>query len=242
MSTMVLCGSLATLACDGSGPAARPVDEGVSDGHPDTSIHSDVDCARFVGVEPFEAYCAYLSALDLSKPKDAIAACQRAGDWELPCRGEWVSVWARGDRNLRTEDLLEVCGENADCAFGLIETRPSGDVLADIERCGRHTGAFSHDCVKHMLNLWLNEGPDAEESARVASANTAYSPEVGRAIAYLVACTGTGTCDGAPEVTARCRRACEDFERRPGDCQRGAVSGPWATGGGAPGQPAPAAP
>ncbi len=182
-----------------------------------------MDCARFAGQASLETYCAYLAALEIGDPVEALAACSRSGEWELSCRGEWVALWSRHDRGIDTGSLLEVCGDNHDCAFDLIESRPSGDTVLDIGRCEKNAGPYAQDCVKHMLNLWLAAEPEGAEIARLAAIQTPHAREVGQAVAYCLSCRGVGACEGSPEVTAQCERAVEDFKRQPERCPGGLV-------------------
>ena len=186
-------------------------------------IESEVDCAPYAGRPAMEQYCAYLQALGLASPEEAVAACARAGEWEHSCRGEWVAVWSRHDRSVDAGAYLSVCGDNHDCAFELIDTRPSSDVLVDIERCDRHTGPYARDCVKHRLNRWLDDGPDTAEVARLAAAETAHAGVIGQAVAHCAAGLGVGSCEGAPDVAARCGQTAEDIRQHPERCAEGPV-------------------
>jgi hypothetical protein len=187
-------------------------------------IESSVNCQRFAGDPVLEPYCAYLAIQDNPDPEEAIEGCERAGSWEAACRGEWVSVWGRSGKPADTTTLLKVCGANHDCAFDVIEARPSGDVTVDLKRCEEHAGAYSRDCAAHMLNRWLETGPDVTDITHLTSYESQHAKEQGDAVAYLSACLGVGSCQGSADMVRHCEQTAADFRRRPDRC-------PHPTGG-----------
>lgn len=198
-------------------------------------------CAAYRDIENTWGYCVYKHAGGFPTKEDVELLCPSAGEWEDQCRHAWVAGRMQRGSGFERSDLLDVCGENADCSFELIDFRYE-DLLDDqIALCKAHAGRHGEDCVGHAVQRWWMTKPDAAEVARVAALNVGYPRKVGFFIGASVFCAGVGTCEGHPDTQAICETQVELFGKRPETCppQQWHVM-PHNQGRGAPKGPGPA--
>lgn len=118
------------------------------------------------------------------------------------------------------DDLLLVCGTDADCAMEALDLRPDSDTRAQLRRCEAHAGAFADDCVGHAMERWWHAGPDAS-SIELLGVETWSIPEtVGTWIGVAVACVGVGTCGSQPILATTCERRREALLAEEFGCRR----------------------
>lgn len=117
-----------------------------------------------------------------------------------------------------TEELLAVCAGNVDCAFELLDFRPSDDVIEQFELCLLHVGKYGDDCAGHALQRWWFGAPDAADVARVADARTPFAEKVGYFVGASIACAGVGACGSRPDVVRVCENAVDHLTRNPHLC------------------------
>ena len=110
-----------------------------------------------------------------------------AGEWERECRHAGLRRMNASSGGYPT--LLEVCGENIDCTFELLEPRPSTDVLEQIALC-KYTGDYGRDCTGHAMQRW-----HSKPGRRHQSAQTPTDGQIGSGTTHAVnvACGKTGS-------------------------------------------------
>jgi hypothetical protein len=175
-------------------------------------------CDGYRAIPDTYGYCLYKLAGGLPDIDSVNRICALAGDWEGECRHAWVAGKMNADSPYAMDELLEVCGENDDCAFELLDFRPADLVDDQLERCRLHAGKHADNCTGHAMQRWKLRGVDAEEVARVAAMPTAFPRKVGFWIAASVQCDGVGTCEGNGAVQAACEGQSESFTRKPERC------------------------
>lgn len=116
------------------------------------------------------------------------------------------------------EVLLEVCGANADCAFELLDFRPSNEVTVQMKRCAQHTAQHADDCTSHALQRWYHTKPTAADVDRVAAFETPYFDKLGYWVGAAVQCQQVGSCPEGEQAGKFCRHAVETFTRVPKSC------------------------
>ena len=154
-------------------------------------------------------YCVYKNAKTLPDIKNVNEYCSQAGKWQDDCRQTWVIEY-RNAYSLET--LMEICAQNADCAFQLLDTKPHPDLLEQVPLCIRYADRYRHDCVMHAIQRWYFEWPDAEEIARVANEKNPFPEQIGTFIGARVACDGVGTCVGTPENKSLCEKYVVEYQ------------------------------
>ena len=163
-------------------------------------------------------YCLYKVAGGLPDVASVERVCGLAEEWEDECRHAWVAGKMNEDSAYDMDTLLGVCGENADCAFELLDFRPAELIDTQLERCRLHAREHADNCTGHAMQRWLLAGVDAEEVARVAAMPSAFPRKVGFWVAASVQCDGVGSCEGNPAVQAACEGQAEAFRRKPHAC------------------------
>lgn len=202
MWTKALAGALAalTLACCAT-------EEGPPTDRLPPELHR---CAPYARLQNALEFCVYKQASNLPSPEDVDRVCPLAGALEAECRRAWVLSRASPALGFSTEALLTACGEDPDCAFELLDTRPEADVLRQLERCASSAGRFASDCAVHALERWVTYNPGESEVARVAARQTAFPEKVGYALGMARGCLGRGACEGEAVVA----NACADTVRK----------------------------
>jgi hypothetical protein len=176
-------------------------------------------CDVYRGVPEAYGFCLYKFSGGFPNPEDVARICPLAGEWADDCRHSWVAGRMSPDSGYEIEQLLEICGSNADCTFELLDFRPAAEIDLQLERCRLYAMQHAPNCTGHaMQRWWLEEKPDAEEIARVASLPSAYPRKVGFWIAASVECYDVGTCEGSPAVQAACEGQATSFARKPENC------------------------
>ena len=163
-------------------------------------------------------YCLYKVAGGLPDVASVERVCALAEEWEEECRHAWVAGKMNEDSPYDMDTLLGVCGENADCAFELLDFRPAERIDTQLERCRLFAMEHADNCTGHAMQRWLLAGVDAEEVARVAAMPSAFPRKVGFWVAASVQCDGIGTCEGNAAVQAACEGQVEAFSRKPHAC------------------------
>lgn len=163
-------------------------------------------------------YCLYKVAGGLPDVASVERVCGLAESWEDECRHAWVAGKMNEDSPYDMETLLGVCGDNADCAFELLDFRPADLIDTQLERCRLYAREHADNCTGHAMQRWWHAGVDAEEVARVAAMPTAFPRKVGFWIAASVQCDGVGSCEGNAAVQAACEGQSEAFSRKPHSC------------------------
>ncbi|MEC8381579.1 MAG: hypothetical protein VXZ96_14710 [Myxococcota bacterium] len=175
-------------------------------------------CAQYQSSAETNGSCVYKFAGGFPSIDEVNRLCPMAGEWERECRHAWVSGRMNASSGVDTQTLLEVCGENIDCTFELLDFRPSTDVLEQIALCTKYTGDYGRDCTGHAMQRWWHSKPDADDTKRVAQTPTAFPDRVGYYIAVNVACGKTGSCEGDPRMQTVCEKAADNFQRNPDRC------------------------
>ena len=155
------------------------------------------------------SYCVYKNAGNIENIKSIEEYCSHAGTWQEDCRQTWVFEHLN-DHSLET--LMEICAQNADCAFHLLDNKPHTDLLKQVKLCIRYAERYRHDCVMHAIQRWYFEWPDAEEIARVANEKSPFPEQIGTFIGARVACDGVGTCTGTPENKSLCEKYVIEYQ------------------------------
>jgi len=147
---------------------------------------------------------------------DAATLCGEAGSWVAECRAEWVSNRLSAPAFTRAQ-LLEGCGGDPDCNFRVLDDRPEGDVLAQIQDCEDLASRFFTDCSRHALNRWRKTRPGPAELLRVVE-GAPSATIAGMYTGIAVACNELGRCVGPPKAIATCEAAIRDVAARPEIC------------------------
>ena len=166
-------------------------------------------CLDYVTDAETYGYCVYKNAATLPDIGSVNTYCPQAGSWQDDCKQTWVMEHKDAHP---LETLMEVCAQNADCAFELLDSKPHDDVLVQVELCIRHADRYRHDCVMHAIQRWYFTWPDAEEVSRVAQERNPFPEQVGTYIGARVACDGVGTCDGETENKRMCEKYVVEYE------------------------------
>ena len=154
-------------------------------------------------------YCVYKNAKRLPDINSVNKYCSQAGKWKEDCRQTWV-LENRDGHSL--EALMDICAQNADCAFHLLDTKPHPDLLEQTKLCIRYADRYRHDCVMHAIQRWYFEWPDADEISRIANEKSPFPEQIGTFIGARVACVGVGTCDGIPENKSLCEKYVIEYQ------------------------------
>ena len=120
-----------------------------------------------------------------------------------------------------TETLLDVCGDNAECAFELLEFRSEPDLETQLKLCIDYTGPFVQDCMGHAVQHWWIEDRTREELLAAAHWELAepYPETMGYWFAASVACDERVVCDEASDAVAvECERHKGSMTRKPHTC------------------------
>ena len=166
-------------------------------------------CLDYVKDAELYGYCVYKNADALLDIASVNEHCPNASTWQADCRQSWVM----GHTDTHPlDELMNVCGQNADCAFQLLDSKPHEDVLEQVELCIRHADRYRHDCVMHAIQRWYFEWPDAEEISRVANTRNPFPEQIGTYIGARVACDDVGTCNGETENKRMCEKYVVEYQ------------------------------
>ena len=77
--------------------------------------------------------------------------CSWAKRWEEQCIYNWVVTKIAPDSGYTTPQLLELCGSIKDCAFRVLDLRPSEQVLTQLALCKKHLKTNFDDCAMHAM-------------------------------------------------------------------------------------------
>ena len=166
-------------------------------------------CIDYAKDAELYGYCIYKNVDSFSERASVTEQCPHAGTWQDDCRQSWVmSHKDKYDLN----ELMNVCGQNADCAFHILDSKPHPDLLQQVDLCIQYADRYRHDCVMHAIQRWYFEWPDAEEIARVAKERSPFPEQIGTFIGARVACDGVGTCDGTPENKWMCEKYVVEYQ------------------------------
>ena len=149
---------------------------------------------------------------------DIKSYCSHAGKWESECIYNWVSANLVQTSGFSTNELLNLCGDIKDCAFRVLDLRPTKDVLERVELCKTYVQNNYRDCVLHAMLHWWKSRPSAEEVARLMQEPSEPSQFFGYYIGVRVHCEGIGTCDGSPKMKKRCLELGEAFKNKRQKC------------------------
>ena len=105
------------------------------------------------------------------------------------CRHAWVQSAVDRPETSRDE-LLAMCGGQADCAFEVIDRRSSLDPIRQVRDCDAWAGTYAEDCVRHALDVWKVSRPDDAAVAAVGEAARAHPEAFGAAVGIVRACAG----------------------------------------------------
>jgi hypothetical protein len=193
-------------------------------------------CESYHYMEDTYGYCLYKMSGAFQSLEEVELWCGQAGQWEGQCRHAFVAgrmhnaQWA-------LEDLLKACGKgNPDCAFEVLDFRPSDDVLVQVKRCEEWTERHQADCVGHAAQRWWLASPAADDLSRVGLGAAAYPDKFGYYMAARVACDKVGACDGEASVKQFCENTVATFTREPTKCPVKGRSPLHSSMGGGPGQ------
>ena len=159
-------------------------------------------------------YCLYSLAGGFPAKSEMERLCGLAGDWEGDCRHAWVAGRMKDEENYETTELLEICADNSDCSFEVLDFRPHPDLKEQLERCRRYAGTHHADCAGHAAQRWWGTSPSAEEIAQMGALDqNFYADKVGWWIGVSVQCAGIGTCEGLhPDSAKFCESAVKTFQ------------------------------
>ena len=182
-------------------------------------------CKRYEDQDPdLYGYCVYKYAGGFESVEALTIQCGRAGKWESDCRHAWVAGRMDKKSGVSMEALLEVCGDNADCSFELLDFRPSNEVTVQMDRCTDHAGEHAGDCIRHAMQRWYYTKPSEADVQRIGGYQTLHSDKVGYWLAAVVQCQGVGVCpegDTNNKNGEVCRNTAGSFERVPTSCPKG---------------------
>ncbi len=144
--------------------------------------------------------------------------CSQAGDWEGECRHAWVAGRMK-EEGASLEYLLDICGDNADCSFEVLDFRPDPDLVVQLSLCRKYTGPHHADCAGHAAQRWWRTSPDEEELLRVGALATDYPDKVGWWVGVSVICENRGNCEsGHPQSRKFCESAVKTMTKDPLQC------------------------
>lgn len=166
-------------------------------------------CIDYVKDAELYGYCIYKNADALSDVASVHEHCPNAGTWQDDCRQSWVM----SHKDTYTlDELINICGQNADCAFHILDNKPHPDLLQQVDLCIQYADRYRHDCVMHAIQRWYFESPDAEEIARVVKERSPFPEQIGTFVGARVACDGVGICDGTPENKWMCEKYVVEYQ------------------------------
>lgn len=185
------------------------------------------------------AQCVQIEASHYG-PREAAARCD-----QLPraaattCRAWWVeqAVLAAESPSDHAaplpsrDELLVMCGDDADCRFFVVDRSPEPDPVAQIRVCIAQTGPYVADCVGHTLQNWTVTSPDAASIAAVTAAASPWPDKLGWALGTVAWCSGKRAdapmaatdlealgCTALPTVREECYRIIRSGTRAPPKC------------------------
>lgn len=192
--------TLSTVLTAGCGFGAGEGAEGPCDGHP---------------LAQAREYCHV--ALAEQQPQLGVGHCEQAGRWESECRSVWVSVGLK--EGLSRGDALSACDDAVDCAFMVLDARPKGGLLQQLEACHSHTGRHAIPCQEHATWRWLSTGPDAAELSALAQ-DGRFPERVAEGLARAAGCQAGPGCEGwSAAHRLPCEQILADIKARPELCQ-----------------------
>ena len=196
------------------GRRAQPLSEEVRAAAPEV-------CRDYLDDSESFAYCMMEQVVYFTALEEAAAHCELAGEGESQCRHRWVSVQRANPDGYSRDELMAFCGDNADCAFELLEFRPHEDMQEQISLCQAHTAEHEENCVGHAIQAWWLAGVDDESFRAAAEVASPYPEKMGYFLAASVACSdpAVGDCQWAhTSVVAHCERHQEAMMRKPETC------------------------
>ena len=215
---------LLSLAC--TGQSALPDTEPA----PSEALARLPDCAAYAGDATAFEFCAYQSVGREPTLQGAREICALSGPWESDCAESWAASGQHCE--LPLEELLDLCPQET-CRFAVLDTCPSGEVLAQIDLCEAHAGRFARDCVGHALQRWLMAQPTGDEAGQLMARSSYNASVIGAWAGLGMARLGEGTCEDPPgdyEVTAGnvewCKNSLQRCEEDPDWCSRHWTQGP----------------
>jgi hypothetical protein len=160
--------------------------------------------------------CVARWAASAPTAEEAGTRCAVDRPHEADCRATWVeAATSRPDMPARAS-LLAFCRSD-ECAFRVIDQDPPADVLAAVDLCATHAGAYGADCATHAYARWAVTEPDAAEIARVRAAATLYPDCRDLALGHLFACA-TPPVPCPADYDAACAHAAEEVSSTTGFC------------------------
>ncbi len=180
-------------------------------------------CAAYMPWPRSHAVCLTRAVVSVVDAKEAIALCDQGA--AVGCRHAWAVAHAGGAAARPIDELLAVCGPDADCAMEVFELVPSADTPTRLRLCADHAGAYLDDCVGHAMERWWHRGPTASDVAVIVEGEWAVPETVGSWVAVAVECAGVGTCGVRPVLAVTCERRRVAIRAEAFGCRRMAVRG-----------------
>jgi len=177
-------------------------------------------CSMYDSIPSAYGFCLYKHAGGLKTIETAEEVCALAGDWQKQCRHAWVAARMQQGGAFDKQTLLDMCGENVDCSFELLDFRYEKDTLKQIELCEQYAGPYAEDCVGHAVQRWWLTEPDESAVAQMLQIQTKHANKVGYFVGASVSCNGIGTCEGDPDVASYCEHHKQFFDRKPENCPK----------------------
>ena len=196
------------------GRRAKPLSEAVKASAPEA-------CRDYLNDSESFAYCMMEQVVFFTSLEDAASHCELAGEGASQCRHRWVSVQRANPDGYSREELMAFCGDNADCAFELLEFRPHENMEEQIQLCQAHTAEHVENCVGHAIQAWWLAGVSEESFRSTAEMASPYPEKMGYFLAASVVCSDppVGDCQWAhPSVIAHCERHEDAMTRKPETC------------------------
>ena len=173
---------------------------------------SSSTCSAYSQNSSDYGYCLYKHAERIESITEIEEYCSHAGKWQQDCRQSWVQ--SKIDR-YSLEELIGICQQNTDCAFEVLDERPSEDLLIQIERCEAYAYRYFPECVSHATWRWYYTDPSIKEMQRVSKANLrSASFHVAEMIAARVQCSNVGSCEDAGRYAQQCKQNTGKFKEK----------------------------
>ncbi|MBM75766.1 MAG: hypothetical protein CMK59_10225 [Proteobacteria bacterium] len=177
-------------------------------------------CSEYeVGTDAF-GFCLYKESETMNSISDLKEYCSWAGGWESQCIYNWVATKIAPNSGYSTVDLLELCGNIKDCAFRVVDYRPTQDVLDQLNLCKRYVRRNFDDCAMHAMLNWWKKNPSEEEVLRLMKAESEISRHLGYYLTVRIYCDGVGECKGSKVMQTRCLELSKAFKKGEKQCPK----------------------
>lgn len=173
-------------------------------------------CAIYEDEPALVEACGAVLAPLTNRIDDADVACNSlAAGAQGACHAAWARSHAVNvDRHTRAR-LVDWCGDDADCAFAVLDSSPSADVAEQIKLCRDHAGKYADDCVGHAAQRFSQSMPSPAVCEAVRPVNDRVAGSGDLLIGKAIGCGAPCAC---PEGSSACAAGLQWVQSHTGWC------------------------